>query len=311
VLRTLLPAQFVRHARPDAASERRSPRAYHAAVGTFRHGEVDLAYDASGSAGAEPVLLLNGLGSSRRQWHRFLPELTSAHRVFTLDHRGHGGSSHAAAASYTLAHYGADALAFVVEIIQRPAVLVGHSLGGVVAHYVACSRPELVRGLFLMDPPLFARDGDDGRQASGFFPGVRQALREARAHAATPEQHGEALRALPLTGGQATLGEVLGDELLHGMAEDQLRLDPEVFTPAIDGTIFRGLEPTARISCPVTVLRADPSRWAEFTVDDERRFRAANPHATIHEVPGAGHVVHADAPREFIERLNGFLRSVG
>jgi pimeloyl-ACP methyl ester carboxylesterase len=278
-------------------------------VSTFRHGEVELAYDESGSVQAEPLLLLNGLGSSRQQWRPFVPGLAERHRVFTLDYRGHGDSSHAPAASYTLAHYGSDALAFVEDVLQRPAVLVGQSLGGVVAHYMACSRPELVRGLFLVDPPLFP-GVDDGGGVSAYFPGVRQALRAARADGATAQQYAAALRSLPPPAGQAALSDIFTDEMLRGMAEEQLRLDPEIFTPSIEGTSFHGLEPARRISCAVAVLRADAGKMAAFTADDERRFRTVNPHATVHVVPGAGHVIHAAAPAEFTDRLSGFLRSL-
>jgi pimeloyl-ACP methyl ester carboxylesterase len=237
-------------------------------------------------------------------------ELAGRYRVFTLDYRGHGDSSHAPAASYTLTHYGADALAFVEEVLQRPAVLVGHSLGGAVAHYAACSRPEMVRAMFLVDPPLFPRAGTDGQRVSGYFPGVRQALRAAQAHGDTAQQYAAALRSLPPPAGQAALSDFLSDEVLLGMAEEQLRFDPEIFTPPIEGTVFDGLDPTRRISCAVTVLRADPGKTAEFTADNERHFLAVNPHATVQVVPGAGHVVHADAPEQFTERLTAFLRSI-
>jgi len=277
-------------------------------MGSFRYGEVELAYDESGPDEALPLVLLGGLGSSRRQWRAFVPALAARHRVVALDHRGHGDSSHAPAASYTLPSYGDDVLAFVENVLRRPTVLVGHSLGGAVAHFAACSRPELVRGLFLVDPPLFARAGGDGGGVAAFFPGVREALRTARARGATPEQYAAALRSMPTPAGQQAIGDVLGDEVLLDMAEDQLRLDPEIFTPAIEGTLLQGLEPATPLSCPVTVLRAD--RMPEFTADDERRFLAVNPRAAVHVVPGAGHVIPADAPEEFSERLNTFLHGL-
>jgi pimeloyl-ACP methyl ester carboxylesterase len=165
-------------------------------------------------------------------------------------------------------------------------------------------------GLVPRRPPLFPRADNDGRQVSGYFPGVRQALRAARAHGATAQEYAAALRSLPPPAGQAAISDVLSDEVLHGMAQEQLWLDPEIFTPPIEGTAFHGLEPTRRISCPVAVLRGDPGKMAAFTADDERRFRTLNPHASVHVVPGAGHVIHADAPEEFTERLTGFLRSL-
>ena len=277
---------------------------------TVRHGEVELAYDVTGPDTALPLVLLGGLGSTRRQWRPFVLRLADGHQVVTLDHRGHGDSSHAPAASYTVTSYAADAATLVEQVLGRPAVLAGHSLGGAVAHHVACSRPELVRGLFLVDPPLFPRAGDGAIGVAAFFPGVRQALRAAQDDGLTAEQYAAVLRALPGPGGQGVLGDVLRAEVVREMAHEQLRLDPEIFTPAIEGTLLHGLDAASPLPCAVTVLRADPGRMPEFTPDDERRFVAVNPRATVHVVPGAGHVIPADAPEQLLHHLTAFLRSL-
>src|SRR5688572_21359937 len=91
------------------------------------------------TGGGEPVLFLHGVTGSAATY-RWL-ELDGAMR---LDFRGHGASDWAPG-SYRIADYVADA----VSVLERPAVLVGHSLGGVVAWCVAQSRPELVQAAFL------------------------------------------------------------------------------------------------------------------------------------------------------------------
>src|SRR5262249_10787977 len=117
-------------------------------MSTLEHDRVEIAYDESGAADLSPVVLIHGLSSSRATWDRILPALQTRHRVFRIDLRGHGDSTHAAGA-YTLAHYSADVIAFLAEVVGSPAVLVGHSLGGAVSAAVARRRPDLVRALAL------------------------------------------------------------------------------------------------------------------------------------------------------------------
>jgi pimeloyl-ACP methyl ester carboxylesterase len=58
----------------------------------------------------------------------------------------------------------------------------------------------------------------------------------------------------------------------------------------------------------VTIVRADPT-LAVFTLDDADRFAAANPHARIHEVPGASHTVHASPTlAAYLTHLREFVR---
>src|SRR2546422_6714962 len=110
---------------------------------TFDRAGVTLAYDDSGG-GPAPIVLLHGLSSARSTWDALVQALAPHHRVVRVDHRGHGQSSHAPG-TYVLEHYSADAIALCESVVREPAVLVGHSLGGVVAAEVARVRPDIVR----------------------------------------------------------------------------------------------------------------------------------------------------------------------
>jgi len=97
-------------------------------------------------AGDGPALvLLHGLGGAASNWTAVAPELAERARVVVPELPGHGGSSALPAPVATLDAY-ADRIA---GVLGSPAVVAGHSLGGLVALRLALRHPPLVRGLVL------------------------------------------------------------------------------------------------------------------------------------------------------------------
>ena len=97
-------------------------------------------------AGEGPaVALLHGLGGAASNWLAVAPALAGSARVVVPELPGHGGSSALPAPVATLDAY-ADRVAGVLD---APAVVAGHSLGGLVALRLALRHPQLVRGLVL------------------------------------------------------------------------------------------------------------------------------------------------------------------
>ena len=99
----------------------------------------------------DPVILVHGLGGAAENWVELAPKLARRHRVIVPDLPGHGGSEPARGATNLGPYADAVLAAAAAEGIER-AVVVGHSLGGVVALRLALSRPALVRGLVLCSP---------------------------------------------------------------------------------------------------------------------------------------------------------------
>jgi pimeloyl-ACP methyl ester carboxylesterase len=97
-----------------------------------------------GGAGAT-IVLLHGFGGAASNWTLVAPELADRAHVIVPDLPGHGGSSALPAPPETLDPFAER----VAHLLAEPAVVVGHSLGGVVALRLAVRRPELVRGLVL------------------------------------------------------------------------------------------------------------------------------------------------------------------
>jgi pimeloyl-ACP methyl ester carboxylesterase len=92
----------------------------------------------------EPLLLVHGLGGAAANWLALAPLLLPGRRVFVPELPGHGGSAPLPAAPSLNAY--ADRLALLMD---EPAAVVGHSLGGAITLRLAIRRPELVSALVL------------------------------------------------------------------------------------------------------------------------------------------------------------------
>ncbi|WP_197429819.1 alpha/beta fold hydrolase [Auraticoccus cholistanensis] len=109
--------------------------------------------DFAGPAGGPVLVCVHGLGGSALNWGVVAPLLSTRARVLAVDLVGHGGSR-----SKVHGDVIEDQLrvleTFVTRVCRRPVVLVGHSLGGVLALLLAARRPELVDRLVLLGPPV-------------------------------------------------------------------------------------------------------------------------------------------------------------
>lgn len=99
-----------------------------------------------------PLLFLHGFGSALTQWQENLLPLSQDHMVYALDLVGFGASEKAAA-NYKVNFWVEQIYDFWRAFIGQPIVLVGHSLGALVALTAAVTYPEMVQGLVLLTLP--------------------------------------------------------------------------------------------------------------------------------------------------------------
>lgn len=115
-------------------------------------GDVELEIVEAG-AGGRPLLLVHGFGGSKEDFTHYLPRLGALgwHAV-SPDLRGHGGSSRPAdEAAYSLGIAADDLVGLMDALGWRDAVVLGHSMGGMVVQVFAVANPERVAALVLMD----------------------------------------------------------------------------------------------------------------------------------------------------------------
>jgi pimeloyl-ACP methyl ester carboxylesterase len=130
-----------------------------------------------GPAAAPAIVLLHGFAGSLHWWENLVPLLDTRYRVLRFDLLGHGGSSKPAG-GYSMEHQAQLVDEALHKLGVRRALLVGHSMGGLVATALATRDRALAAGVVLVDSPPTAASGKLPFTARlGFVPVLGQALR--------------------------------------------------------------------------------------------------------------------------------------
>ena len=106
-----------------------------------------IAYTTAGSGA--PLLLIHGLGATRRSWQHVIDSLAATHTVIAPDLPGHGESD-APAGDYSLGAHAAALRDLLVALGHPSATVAGHSLGGGIALQFAYQFPSHTRRLLLI-----------------------------------------------------------------------------------------------------------------------------------------------------------------
>lgn len=104
----------------------------------------------------DTVVLLHGIGRSAEVWDKLVERLQGSARVVAFDLLGFGTSAKPDWIDYTTEDHSRAVVASISKLrAGRPIILVGHSMGCLVAARVARDRPDLVKQLVLFEMPLY------------------------------------------------------------------------------------------------------------------------------------------------------------
>lgn len=272
------------------------------------HDGIELNVEVEGTPDGPAVAFLHGVSGSALTYGWLPGEITEGRRILRIDLRGHGKSDHAPG-TYTLDRYGADVAAILRELAGGPAVLVGHSLGGSTAWWVAQHHPELVAAAFLEDPPLYMGEQaeHDANPIAPLFPALRDRAKAWQRDGVDAETAAAELAASPM-GPDVTMGDVMLSDGLLARAKAQLAMDPEVLTGAADRSTLAGTDVTSPVTVPVLLLAAGVA--PAFSEEHEERLAATHPEVEVVRIPEAGHGIHDEIRHRqvYTEHLAAFLR---
>lgn len=272
----------------------------------FVHDGVGIEYRVDfESAGGGPLLFLHGLSGASTTYDEVVELLRDLDRpIYRLDLRGHGKSDRVPG-TYSVPFYAADVVAFIESVVARPVVLLGHSLGGVITHHIAATRPDLILGALTEDPPLYFCDQTlfENSMFSQVFPILETQMRDLQKSGATFDEVRSIVANTPTPWG--TAATTMFPQSIDSRANQTIWADPDVWVPAIKGGALSGYNPDAAIACPLMILQADPAMGPAFWSEHVVRQQAANPHADIRCIDGAPHGIHT-----FISARDRYIQAV-
>jgi 3-oxoadipate enol-lactonase len=255
------------------------------------------AFDAAGQ-GATTVLLLHGIGGGRSIWSNAGSGTTRAiaeagYRALALDLPGYGGS--AAMGPPDMDSFVAAVLAVLDHAAAPRAVLLGHSMGGMVAQELAARAPQRVQGLVLACTSALFGKADGAWQ--------QQFLAE---------------RLAPLDAGLGMPG--MAERLVPGLVSpaappEALRIAREVMAQVPEATYRAALRAIAgfdrraslaQIAVPTLLLAAEHDRTAPPEVMQRMAGRIAGSEYLC--LADAGHIANVEAPAAFNAAVLAFLR---
>lgn len=240
-----------------------------------------------GGAG-QPIVLLHGLMGRATTWWRVARWLEPYGKVVGLDARGHGRCRRPVPADTE--DFAADVAEFVERLDAGPAVVIGHSMGGLHALTLAATRPELVRAVVIEDfaPDLRGRTVETWRGHFESWPRPFASLAHVREFFGdTGEYFVECFEE------RADGYHLIADlDDLYAIASEWGRRD---YWSYVDEVV-----------CPVLVVEAGETVMPAGQ-QAELAQRAGGQHVIVE---GAGHVVHDSAPEEYRGAVEAFLSDV-
>ncbi len=279
---------------------------------SFDAGEVTLNY-AEGEDNGPPLVLLHGLG---RRWQVFLsliPSLSLRWHVYALDLRGHGKSGHIPR-GYRGTQYSQDVIRFLRQQVAEPAVLFGHSLGGMAAMWVAAHAPDLVKAVILGDNLISSVDFQQS-----YYPMLFGGLRDLAIQGGTIEEIARGLAKiqlkLPGLDELVPIGDLPGNDqaFLMWWARCLKQVDPDTFAMSLDGSSLEGWDGEAllrEITCPTLLLQANPELGGLMSDADVKRALELLPHPVHVSFPTLGHALYIQQPEPVLRAVNNFLESL-
>jgi N-formylmaleamate deformylase len=260
-------------------------------IGNCATNGINIHYTRTG-ASQPPLILLHGLTANGACWAALAHAMEEDYDVIMPDARGHGKSS-VPDTGYRYEDHANDVIGLIEALRLSPAILIGHSMGGLIAAVVASTNPELLRCLVLADPtflsPKVQREIRDSNVADQHRCYLHMSLDDAVAEARIrhPDRSLDTIEQIARARLQTSLAAF---DVLTPPNPDYMQVVRAIEVPSL--LVIGG---SAGVVSPA--VAADLQRL--------------NARLQVEQIPEAGHGLPYDQPERFAVVVKSFLRSIG
>ncbi len=227
--------------------------------------------------GSPTFLCLHGLVDSLEIWNRLAPALAERGRVIAIDQRAHGEAD-APPGPYLREDLADDAICVLDELGVASAILVGHSMGGIMSMTAALRHSARVRGLVLLGTASQCTE-----RVAEWYERIAQAGETDGLDGLAQVIYGKDSKR-KIRGDAAGIAHVT--RTLKSLFADPL-------TPRL---------PELRIPALLVVGEKDPMGPKASEIIGDRLSGSV-----LHVLPGLGHWTHLEAPEKLLEALDHWL----
>lgn len=266
-----------------------------------------------GNKGRPIVVLLHGHGLTAHTWDLVCLALRPIAHCIAVDLRGHGDSEWSPGGDYRIPAYVKDIAGLLSHLAHEPAIVIGQSLGGIIAMRCAIEAPDAVRGLVVVD---IAPDSENRFRAgfSGQAKGTAKRLADLMAAPAELESV-EAFVQQSLAFNPKRNPETLRSSITHNLRQLpngkwSWKYDRRHYGKRPDDAAT--LNPWTeldQVKCRTLVVRG--GRSDILTAAGAQEFVDLLPNAGWVVVPNAGHSVQGDNPAGLVDVLKPYFADLG
>lgn len=273
--------------------------------------EVKLSYNLyepqqSASSPKTSVIILHGLLGSKQNWRSLGKVMSnrSGRKVYALDTRNHGDSPHTDEFNYPLMAY--DVEHFMKSSNISQAVVMGHSMGGRTAMYLALCKPELVERLIIVDVSPCDMPEDTSSVIPGYFKAMKEAMRGIPLGTSITQARKLAERHMSQTIPEKGICQFLLTNLTEGTNNNfEWKANLDVLEKTFESGVRSFSIPNGYYNKETLFICGGNSPYVRES--DHASIKEVFPKAEFIYIPGAGHWVHSEKPSEFLVVINSVI----
>lgn len=250
---------------------------------------LNLKYVEHGNANGLPVVFIHGYSDSRHSYDSVLPLLPHNIRAIAITLRGHGNSDKPSS-GYSPAHFSKDLASLIKKLDLGPVVVVGHSLGGLIAQRFAIDHPELTRSLVIC------------ASTAGF--GSNEVVKEFHTLVMKLTDPIDSLFAVEFQ--KSTLAKPIDEKHLALLCAESRKLPAHAWKEIMQQLLKTDLTPELKkIKTPTLIVWGDQDGFC--TKSQQLQLKNGINNSELKIYPGLGHALHWEEPRLFVKDLLEFI----